>query len=350
MSTPTQRAAHVASRVERTIHRWSAPRTPAAIAPVTSAPNAIVDVLFPSGLADDHSAIAEDLLADGVDHHRIRLLLGSVDQQRSPSPFYVRADPDDLVEHDVGPYRLLLDRADASVSRPILDHGVWEPHVDATLRRLLRPGDTFVDIGANVGYDTLLGADLVGPSGTVVAIEANSANAALIAATIARNHLDHAQLVPLALSDRVGFAWFRHAIGSNGGFVDAASSQAFPLGATVVPTVTLDALDLGRIHTIKIDIEGAEPLALAGAIRTIEEHRPNIVVEFSVEMTERINGVTAREHLTWIVERGYQLAVIDRTTAERLVVDSVDDLLAGWGDRLRIEDLLATPLARDEGR
>ena len=69
--------------------------------------------------------------------------------------------------------------------RPWIEHyGVWEPIEASFIRGRLKPGMTLLDIGANVGYFSILGARAVGPSGTVVAIEPEPANYALLCANI----------------------------------------------------------------------------------------------------------------------------------------------------------------------
>ena len=59
------------------------------------------------------------------------------------------------------------------IQRMILHFGVWEPDVSRVIEQSLAPGDVFVDIGANIGYDTLLASSRVGPTGRVVSIEAS---------------------------------------------------------------------------------------------------------------------------------------------------------------------------------
>jgi len=71
---------------------------------------------------------------------------------------------------------LMLDRADCSVAKEIIERHHCEPEVTKLLEKLIEPGQTFVDIGANVGYFTLRGSRLVGPTGRVIAVEPFSEN------------------------------------------------------------------------------------------------------------------------------------------------------------------------------
>ena len=227
------------------------------------------------------------------------------------------------------------------MSAPIIRDGFWEPHVELVLRQVLAPGSVFVDIGANVGWHSMLAASIVGASGRVVAIEPNPDNARLIAHSIAHNRLTNVALVPLALGDTIGYSAFRSAIGSNGGFVDGDEADPIAPGVTIVPTIRLDDLGIERIDVIKIDVEGAEPIVFRGATNSIERDHPVVVFEFSCEMTQRVGGVSPRDHLTMFEVYGYRLSLIDKAGGGLVAVDDIDRLLANWGDPCRIEDFIA---------
>jgi FkbM family methyltransferase len=183
----------------------------------------------------------------------------------------------------------------------------------------------------------------VGATGRVVAVEANPENARLIAHTIESNGIANVELVPVALAAGRGYVSFGTHVGSNGGFLPDGASTTGSGRGTIVPTMALDDLDLERVSVVKIDVEGAEGIVIDGATRTVERHRPAFVMEFSQEMTTRVSARSPHEHLARFVDWGYSIAVIDRSTGEPRPVPTVDQLLADWGDHLRIEDLLLTP-------
>lgn len=164
--------------------------------------------------------------------------------------------------------------------------GTWEPDLAAFLRRSLRPGDVFVDVGANVGCMTALASRCVGPGGAVVAVEPAPDVIEALQDTIARNALTNVRLVPCAVSDREGevtlFAGPRHNVGltatvAHRGLREHGRVRAAPLGAL------LTREELGRARLIKVDVEGAEDRALAGMLDCIGglSRDAELVVELS---------------------------------------------------------------------
>jgi FkbM family methyltransferase len=303
----------------------------------------VLALLFPGGLDDAQHHIVRHAIGDRPPSvSAARVALGSLDQQTTSSPVTIRWGLDDLEFADVAGVRMALDTADASVSVQIAD-GSYEPHVATTLDRLLGPGDVFVDVGANVGYHTFRAAARVGTDGRVVAVEANPENARLIAHTVAVNSLTNVELVPLALAGGRGFVNFGSHVGSNGGFLPGDAETTGSGRGTIVPTIALDDLALDRVSVVKIDVEGAEAIVIDGAPATIDRHRPTLLMEFSREMTERVSRRPAESHLQRLVDAGYSIAIIDRSTSAPAPVASVDELFETWGDPLRIEDLLLTP-------
>ena len=174
---------------------------------------------------------------------------------------------------------LPLDHAHAG----LIVRGTLEPPVQEALRRLVAPGAVFYDVGANVGFFTILGARLVGPGGRVVAFEPVPACARAVANNIALNGFGHAQIREAAVgaaSGRerllvVGEASWSH-LASTGRHADVHDEID-------VAVVAIDELvGTGEIpppDVVKIDTEGAELQAIAGMRTTIERHRPAIVCE-----------------------------------------------------------------------
>ncbi len=149
-----------------------------------------------------------------------------------------------------------------------------------TLVRLLRPGDTFVDGGANVGIMALLGATTVGPAGRVVACEPSPGTMEMLQANADQNSFDGLELHRLALADRAGKA--RFVVFEEGSGLASFAPEAD--GGTEVETTisTLDELTSPfreRVAVVKLDIEGAEVKAIRGARSLVAEAQPVFLIE-----------------------------------------------------------------------
>lgn len=137
------------------------------------------------------------------------------------------------------------------------------------LKQHLRPGMTFVDAGANIGFFTVLGATLVGPGGKVLAVEMMPDTAGVLRRHIADNGLTNVEVIEKALSDRSGQEVIAHTPRFHAGQASIVV-EAFDGDETIeirVMTSTLDEVtkDLPRIDFMKVDLEGAEAPAFDGA-------------------------------------------------------------------------------------
>lgn len=177
--------------------------------------------------------------------------------------------------------------------------GLYELDTARTIKRLLRPGDTFIDGGANIGYFTLIAAKAVAPSGRVHAFEPQPDNRRRLEEHVAMNGLsDVVTIHPVALSDQPGeveLHTFANPAANHGQSTFFAGSHA--TRKVAVQTVRLDDYlpDL-RPRLIKLDIEGAEPLAIAGMRETLRRHRPAVIVELNATTLSRA-GFPTREPL-----------------------------------------------------
>jgi FkbM family methyltransferase len=201
-------------------------------------------------------------------------------------------------------------------------------------------------VGANVGYHTLLLAELVGSEGQCYAFEPNSENCRLILLGCEHNHFANIRLMPFGLSDESGWAYFSSHIGSNGGVVTKKVVASQGQG-TVIPVFTLDSLSLPNVDVLKVDVEGAEYKVLRGGEALLTRSRPAIVSEFSLEMTTRVSGVHPADYLNWMERKGYKIYVLEQHSNNTVLVPSIVDLLTTWGSFTRIEDLLFLP--REKG-
>jgi FkbM family methyltransferase len=269
----------------------------------------------------------------------IRRMLGTIEHQEAPTTFTVQLTEEDAVPCQVGDVQLLCDAADGAVT-PGLRSGEYEPHLTAVFTRYCRPGMTVVDVGANVGYYSLLASRLVGPSGRVIALEPNSENCRLLLSSLRLYGGENVQLIPVAADTETGWAYYSTHVGSNGGLIDGRDLLAHP--GVVVPTFRLDDIVESPVGLLKMDVEGAEGRVMKGAARLIERDRPIITTELKEDMLVRISKMSLVEYLGYFERLGYAASVLDKSGDERSFPDMAA-LLADWSDRDELRDLLLVP-------
>ena len=159
--------------------------------------------------------------------------------------------------------------------------GIYEPETTAWLRKNLGFGDCVIDIGANIGYHTLIMADQVGDDGVVFSFEPSPELRAILKRNVTANKYNSRVMVsPKAVGSAEGKAdFFVHR--------DHGQSSLIPRRMTTkvieVETVSLDYAfsDFRNIDLVKIDVEGAEPQVLQGMQGLMREHpRMKIIFEF----------------------------------------------------------------------
>ena len=148
----------------------------------------------------------------------------------------------------------------------ILGFGVLEPDVSFAIERNLAPGDVFVDVGANIGYDSLLALWRVGPSGKVVAIEAAPRTFAMLQRNLSlNNNPTNVRAVNVAASDSYGKLNLFEISETNIGAATTLASRGGKLMGAIGAIPLTDILtdeEIGRVRLIKMDVEGAEPIIL----------------------------------------------------------------------------------------
>lgn len=176
---------------------------------------------------------------------------------------------------------------DVGFSTHMISDGFWEFWLSRCFARHIRPGDTVLDVGANLGYYTLIAAELAGAQGRVIAIEPNPSVYSFLCDTISVNGFSSrvtALNAAIGGRQRETLAPFFVPNGEpkNGRFL-MAGEDARRLSAVgevfSVRTLHTVPVDSGRVDFIKIDVEGAELEVLASLAALMETHRPKIVCE-----------------------------------------------------------------------
>ena len=192
----------------------------------------------------------------------------------APKSFLVEADG----------FSVYVDPRDQGISRDLIFGAGYEPEETRLLEKVLRPGMTFVDIGANIGYFTLVGARAVGSTGRVIAFEPTPSAFRLLTKNIAANGFAQVAAFPNAVTNRNASATL---------FLDARSpvhssvSEANigeSAGSVTVETVSLDtflpSIEIDRVDVVKIDAQGAELQILEGGEQTLAHPSVVVILEF----------------------------------------------------------------------
>ena len=174
------------------------------------------------------------------------------------------------------------------IQRNLYYFGLWEPNLSAWIESRLSPGDVFIDVGANIGYFTLLAANRVGPSGRVVAVEAMPAIFQHLSAHVAANALANTRLIneaavgPGEPPEALLYWGGEGNIGSSGMIQHTAQAEAVKVAARTLAQM-LTPEECRRARLIKVDVEGVEGRTIRGLEleRDCFDQRLELIVEIS---------------------------------------------------------------------
>jgi FkbM family methyltransferase len=214
---------------------------------------------------------------------------------------------------------LLHDESRPSYTVRALALGKYEPLVVETLNHRLHEGMVVLDVGAHLGYHTMLAARLVGPAGRVWAFEPDAGNRLFLGRNIEANHLgDRVNVVPMAVGRASGSVTLHRAGNDSGSSTIVGTDIA--TGATAddvrVDLTTLDSWaaknNWPAVNLIKMDIEGGEPDALAGMAELAQRNPALIlIVECQQDALER-SGASAMRLFDRLRELGFgSILVLD---------------------------------------
>jgi len=234
--------------------------------------------------------------------------------------FYHHLKPSGIVLINVEGSAMHVDSRDTGVAPFLLEWGIYEKYVTEIFKKLVRKGTVVVDVGANIGYYTLLAARLTGEKGKVYAFEPDPYNYGLLCKNIELNgyrNVIAAQKAVFSKSVRIPL------------FLDKKNLGAHSLSAENVDkadSIMIDALSLddyfkeinSKIDIVKMDVQGSEMAVLEGMANTINQNRNiEIITEFWPTGLRNAH-VSPRGFLEKLTEYGFALYQIGRT------VDPID--------------------------
>lgn len=194
--------------------------------------------------------------------------------------------------------------------------GLYDFEEMSFLQAYLRPGDRMLDIGANAGVYALMAGPIIGEAGRIDCFEPTPATRRRLLANLTLSGLGHVKVHPLACSDRAGRV----------SFAATADDHTNQLASADTPgTIEVDAV---RVEDVvghldyavgKLDIEGAEPLALAGAESMLARRSPPVWI---LELSWRVEqfGHTVPGFAAWLQDAGFDLLAYD--VASRSLVEA----------------------------
>lgn len=199
-------------------------------------------------------------------------------------------------------FRMIVDADCPLVGNTLLNTHSWDPHITALVKAVLKPGQTAVDVGANLGYYSLLFDKLVGPQGRVVAIEPVAQNVCILELNRLLNGA-HYEIIGCGVSDtqETLFLQITGSVGYPSGWQQDknAMPNIYEFMSRSVPifALPLDALlaHVPSVDLIKMDVEGYEIKALTSAQRTLHKNLPTIICEVNPHWLKTVSQSGVRE-------------------------------------------------------
>jgi FkbM family methyltransferase len=291
----------------------------------------------------ENEAVIGPKLAGSSNTRELRNHLMTSGEFRDKNPDFAQTNDRTVVIAEVSgadmPVRLFLDLSDHVIGLNIV-RGNYEREEVAFMRSVLRPGDTALDVGAHVGFFAIQMAAIVGPSGQVHAFEPLASNADLLERSVAENRfLDRIIIHRGAVGASSGSATLTYAAETlnTGGAYLLRDKTDPPLGQLKdrVPLMALDDVEIRHpVRFIKMDVEGAEPQVVRGAMQMLQADRPIVLSELHATQLARASATTIQEFVGLLRSLGYQARDLSGTPVTAASPDGLPSVVF-WPENLQ---------------
>ena len=193
------------------------------------------------------------------------------------------------------------------IDKEIIKEGVFEPKTTNAIKHLIRPGDVVLDVGANIGYYTVMLSKIVGPTGKIFAFEPTKHFGDVLKQNIHANNLENIEIVNVGLSNKTQKLSID--IGPSSATLHSPAEFDLIIGNEDISLITLNDFirlrKLEKIDLIKIDIDGHEPLFFEGGGGGLEKYSPVVIFEVS-HLHYLQAGFTAWDFYDSVCAKGYR--------------------------------------------
>jgi FkbM family methyltransferase len=158
------------------------------------------------------------------------------------------------------------------------------------LRNKLKNGDTFIDIGANIGLFSIIASEIVGPNGKVISFEPSPITFKRLKENCELNNTQNIEIKNIGLSDNIGKLDFYISDNGYDAWNSFAKSHDDKLKNKIEVSVStldneLEKFDAKNVSLIKIDVEGWEKFVLLGGLKFLQKNSPTLLIEFTEQNT-----------------------------------------------------------------
>lgn len=235
----------------------------------------------------------------------------------------------ELISKKFGGHTIYLDPKDLPLVESLSQPELYETTTATLIKKVFKSGMNVINIGANIGFFTLLLAKQVGTKGRVFAFEPSHKTSKILKKNIEENKYENVKIIVQAVSNTTGFSDMWTGKSSTHNYVSSELSKDTNLHREKIKTITIDEFfvkDDFRIDFIVMDAEGSEKSILEGARKTIMKNKDlEIITEYNPH-TLTLAGTSGQEFFKLIEELGFFIYLIDEKTS-RVKLSSSSEVL-----------------------